>query len=467
MTVHFQEVVPVDAYSVQSKGFLHEIDQKVLTLLYQPLVGAFAYSLYMTLWCEATINQQKKKHQHLMNLTQFSLKDILSGRKKLEAIGLLKTFKQDNEQAREYLYELQMPLSPKDFFTDGFLSIYLYNRLGQSRFIEVRDSFQVQFTDSSSFTDVTASFNEVFTSLHPSEMASKHFSEITENAETSDRSLFDKGLKGKVYIVENTFDFEAMVNQISTFIVPKEVITPQLKEAIYKLAYIYQLEPIDMSRQIQNVYYSTGEISVENLRREVQKWYRFEHEEGLPVLALRTQPIPLKALQGMEPQTKEEELIKYFEEVSPYRLLEDYSGTTPAEVDLKLVAYCMLDQNLTPGVTNVLLDYVLSGNDMKLAKGLIERISSHWARKKVQTVPEAMSLAREEKRKYKDWQEKKSKTPGYYNGKQQKPSVQLPDWLKQESSENNNSKNHTDTDTLYYDEEENRKWLESLSNKSK
>lgn len=459
MTVHFQEVVPVDTYSVQCKGVLHEVDHKVLAMLYQPLVGAFAHSLYMTLWCEANMDQQTKKHQHLMNVTQFSLKDILSGRKKLEAIGLLKTFKKVGETSREYIYELQLPLSPNAFFTDGFLSIYLFNRLGKAKFNEVRESFYITQLDVSDYKDVTASFNEVFTSLHPSEMSSKSYAEITENVLPEDAALHEKGVHGKVVLGEETFDFESMVNQISTFIVPKEVLTPKLKEAIYKLAYIYQLQPTDMSKQIQNVYYSAGEISVENLRREIQKWYRFEHGERLPVLALKTQPVPLKALQGLEPKSKEEELIKYFEEVSPYQLLEDYSGTTPSEVDLKLVAYCMLDQNLTPGVTNVLLDYVLSENDMKLAKGLIERIASHWARKKAQTVPEAMELARDEKRKYKDWQEKKTKSGSYRANK--KPNVTVPDWLKQDTGSNIKTEESSST------EDENRKWLESLLNSSK
>jgi replication initiation and membrane attachment protein len=459
MTVHFQEVVPVDTYTVQCKGLLHEVDQNVLALLYQPLIGAFAHSLYLTLWCESKINPQSKKHQHLMNLTQFSLKDILSGRKKLEAIGLLKTLRKDGESSREYIYELQLPLSPKAFFTDGFLSIYLFNRLGQTKFNKIRESFLIPQADPSGFTDVTASFSDVFTSLHPSEMTSKSYSEINENVISDNVSLAEKGVQGNVSLGEAAFDFDAMVSQISAFVVPKEVITPKLKESIFKLAYIYQLEPMDMSRQIQNVYYSTGEINVENLQREIQKWYRFEHEEGLPVLALRTQPVHLKALQGLEPKSQEEELIKYFEEVSPYRLLEDYSGTTPSEVDLKLVAYCMLDQNLTPGVTNVLLDYVLSGNDMKLAKGLIEKISSHWARKKVQTVTEAMALAREEKRKSKEWQEKKTSKPGFYNGKQ-KPNVSVPDWLKPET---NAAK---DTESTNSSEDENRKWLESLLNNS-
>jgi replication initiation and membrane attachment protein len=387
------------------------------------------------------------------------LKDILAGRKKLEAIGLLKTYRQDNENNREYLYELQVPLSPKDFFTDGFLSIYLFNRLGKTRFHEIKSSFLVPQKDPASYAEVTASFSEVYTSLHPSEMSSKSYSEITEVPDgTSEKVLVDNGVKGRVRLGDETFDFDAMVTHISTFIVPKEVLTPQLKDSIYKLAYIYQLEPIDMSRQIQNVYYSNGEITVEHLRREIQKWYRFEHEEGLPVLALRTQPSTLKAMHGMEARTEEEKAVKFFEEVSPYRLLEDYSGATPAEVDLKLVAYCMIDQNLTPGVTNVLLDYVLHTNDMKLAKGLVERIASHWARKKVQTVPEAMALARDEKRKYKEWQEKKNAAPGYYAGKPQS-QVRVPDWLKPEET---NSPNDNEEDL-----EENRKWLESLLNKSK
>ena len=48
----WMELLPIDRYKVSAKGLLHNYDRKVLTMLYQPLIGSRAFSLYMTLWGE-------------------------------------------------------------------------------------------------------------------------------------------------------------------------------------------------------------------------------------------------------------------------------------------------------------------------------------------------------------------------------------------------------------------------------
>ena len=54
----------------------------------------------------------------------------------------------------------------------------------------------------------------------------------------------------------------------------------------------------------------------------------------------------------------------------------------------------MLDYKLNAGVINVLIDYVLKTNDNKLETKLVETIAGHWSRKKIETVEEAMEIAR-------------------------------------------------------------------------
>ncbi|KHF28793.1 Replication initiation and membrane attachment protein [Anoxybacillus sp. BCO1] len=44
MEYSWKELIAVDRYIVHAKGILSELDRKVLTLLYQPLIGAQAYS---------------------------------------------------------------------------------------------------------------------------------------------------------------------------------------------------------------------------------------------------------------------------------------------------------------------------------------------------------------------------------------------------------------------------------------
>ena len=59
----------------------------------------------------------------------------------------------------------------------------------------------------------------------------------------------------------------------------------------------------------------------------------------------------------------------------------------------------MVNQKLMPGVINVLIDYVLKTNNMKLNKNFIETIAGHWKRKNIETVSEAIEECRKEHKK--------------------------------------------------------------------
>src|SRR3982751_3079018 len=128
MAQHWQEIIPIDRYIVAAGGPLHEYDRKVVTFLYQPLIGSTCFSLYMTLWAELEENRlwsEDSTHHLLMNLLEMNLKEIYEARLKLEGIGLLKTFVKTDEGERSFIYELFPPLTPEQFFLDGMLNIYL------------------------------------------------------------------------------------------------------------------------------------------------------------------------------------------------------------------------------------------------------------------------------------------------------------------------------------------------------
>ena len=60
--------------------------------------------------------------------------------------------------------------------------------------------------------------------------------------------------------------------------------------------------------------------------------------------------------------------------------------------------------DLKAGVVNVLIDYVLRINDNKLTKSFVDAIASQWKRSNIETVEEAMNLAK------KEYQNRKKKT---------------------------------------------------------
>lgn len=89
----------------------------------------------------------------------------------------------------------------------------------------------------------------------------------------------------------------------------------------------------------------------------------------------------------------------------------------------------MFDQQLLPGVVNVLIEYVMRTNDMKLPRAYVIKIAAHWARKNIKTVKEAMTLAQTEHQKYQEWsnQNKRKRTsPARRNERKDT----LPKWMK-------------------------------------
>jgi replication initiation and membrane attachment protein len=82
-------------------------------------------------------------------------------------------------------------------------------------------------------------------------------------------------------------------------------------------------------------------------------------------------------------------------------------GIKPPDSELLIVESLRSNQRLTDPVINVLIQYVLLKTDMKLVKNYVDKIASHWARKEIRTVEEAMEYAKKEHQQYLRWQERK------------------------------------------------------------
>ncbi|WP_078555451.1 replication initiation and membrane attachment family protein [Bacillus alkalicellulosilyticus] len=435
MSWHWTELLPIDRYVVQTVDHLHALDQKILTLLYQPLIGAFAHSLYMTFWSELQRDQycsEENSHRHLMTVMDAPLHHIYEHRKKLEAIGLLKTFKRKDEEGSTYLYELQPPMSPYQFFQNDVLSVYLFNRIGKTKYRQLRERFLLTVTQKDDFFEVTHAFDEVFTTLHHSEMSMSFQSEMMEALQLNEtEKLIERPKQDPLLFNESSFDFELLEADLSAVVAPKELMTTEVRETIVRLAFVYKISPLEMSRVLQRSVIHDDEVDLQQLRKKVQDWYKLENGNDPPSLGLRTQPVALQSMNGKEPKTEEEKMVKLYETTSPLALIESRGdGAKVPPADAKIVESLLLDYKLTPGVANVLLDYVLIRNDMKLTKALIDKIAGHWARKNIKTVKEAMEFAKEEYKKATEVKTspKKQQTYSKTNAKKDK----LPKWLVDE-----------------------------------
>lgn len=439
----WSEVQPVDRYQVSLSGILHEYDRKVISLLYQPLIGTNCYSLYTTLWNEVENNRilsDDWTHYHLMNFLSLNLREIYDARLKLEGIGLLKTFVKQVGEDRKFIYELQPPLSPEQFFTDGMLNVFLYRQLGRTHFLRLKNVFADQMVDKQEYKEITRTFQEVYTTN-----ADNLFQDTDANEASKigfDEQFISRSSPRKIKIENTDFDFELLMAGLNEVIIPKSSITKQVKAAITNLSFLYNINALEMKNLLLSALNSEQEIDIEQLRKAARDWYQLEHSQQLPKLIDRLQPVLYRS-HIEETNTQEEKLIVYLETISPRQLLIDISdGSEPSKSDLQAVEEVMFQQQLPPGVINVLIQYVMLKTDMKLTKNYLEKIASHWSRKKVKTVKDAMELAKNEHRQYQQWAENK-------NGqkeKRKKPirTEKIPEWFNENDDKPVNQENSED-----------------------
>ncbi|MGE6628927.1 replication initiation and membrane attachment family protein [Bacillus sp. NPDC077027] len=437
MTEHWKEVLAVDPYVVKSASLLGDIDRQLITLLYQPLIGTVAYSLYMTLWGELEQNRVWGKpapHRQLMVMLQTNLNEIFEQRHKLEAIGLLRTYEQDTEEGRLFTYELVPPLRPNEFFQDGMLNVLLYNRVEKAKYAQLRDYFSYPSVPKEA-RDISRSFEEVFRVLQPSEL--KMTPELDDASSLEDGyEYMTVGRAQAAPLSDESFDFDLLLAGMSDMMIPRKALTKQVKETIKKLSIVYGITPLQMQNIVAGACGADQMISTEELRKAARDWYQIEHSGHRPKLIDQVQPRHLR--NGSSEQTStsspDAKLIDKLESITPRELLQDMSdGVEPTYADLKVVEEIMLEQKLEPGVVNVLIYYTLLKTDMKLSKTYMQKIASHWVRKKIKTVTEAMQIAKEENRQMTEWAEQKKQRSSYPAGKVIREE-KLPEWMKEEEA---------------------------------
>lgn len=127
------------------------LERRVLTELYQPMVGVLAVGLYLLLYHhlrdEETGYAQPESQRRLfrglgLEPNAAGRQALAEGASKLEAVGLLQTFRQHDPAADETLYEyvLLRPLSPGEFFSNLHLSLLLRDRIGKPALMELREA---------------------------------------------------------------------------------------------------------------------------------------------------------------------------------------------------------------------------------------------------------------------------------------------------------------------------------------
>ena len=414
-------ILPADSYIVINKTTITDADRKLISMLYQPIIGYTAVSLYNTLIDDLDkleLMSEELTHHHLMSTMQLKLEDIIIAREKLEGIGLIKTYVKKGN-INSYVYLIYSPITANEFFNHPVLNVVLYNNLGKKEYERLLNYYKVPRISLKDYEEITCSFDNAFKTSPGTvlDMPTDVIKRESNNLEIT------KGI-----------DFNLLISSIPSSQISEKCFNKETKELINALSFTYNLSTLDMQGIVKNALNEKGTIDKTELRKNCRDYYKFDNNGKLPTLIYNKQPDYLKKPQG--DNSKWAKMVYTFENMTPYQFLKaKYKGGEPTERDMRLIESLLVDQKLNSGVVNVLIAYVLKINNEQLKKSYVETIAGQWKRLNIETVEEAMRITEKEHKKMKKLVEDKKKPTTPTTKKQATQEAVVPAWFNQNLNE--------------------------------
>lgn len=365
-----------DGLSLRITRTLSNEELQSLMICYLPLIGHDGVILYMSvISCEQS--GEFLTHQNLLNQSDMTIDQLENARVQCERAYLIRTFKKSVGEREFYIWQIELPLIIDDLLSHEVLARRLYNSIGKSRFDAIKQKFTKERSGFSDFKAISAAFK------------------------ASDLMGWDE-------------EFELEFQQVKPALVPSAHLeikfdTQKFLRDISPLAFPISARNGENIRLIEECATIYG-ISEEDMRMLVSRCIRLK-DQSLDEEKLKQKVRSFKGIVPVLPQDP-------YTAPSIAFLQSKQNGIAVSSADKKLIEHLILEMKLTPEVVNVLLEYVLENNQMRLNRSYVEKIAATWIRLNVSNKEEALAQTHRE-------------TP---KGKSVRKDV-LPLWFDEESEE--------------------------------
>ncbi len=402
----WDHIHPKDSYCVKMATPLTNIDQKVITFLYQPIIEKEAYSLYMTMWSELSDFESETAamlHADLITSCNLELPKLYLGRLRLEGIGLLRTYeKQKNGNQTWFLYELQPPLSAAAFFKDEILSLLLIEAVGERRYQSLLEKFSNPKVNTEEFLEITKKFLDVF-QFQPAQLA--QYEKILE----SSRSSLNLVEPRQPVVDDKSFNWTFFMGLLDGLYVDKNQIESELKELIFSLHQLYNIDELAMLGYInESADTATNKVAKKTLKGKVLRDYHQKKPQKLVALDKEIELLetPTEKSQFRKNSLKlegfsdgEVQVILVSEQYAPLEFLreikEEKNGFVSPE-ERWCIENIRKQSGLPDSVINVMIHYILVGKENStIRQSFANTIANDWAQNKVYTPEGAMKKAKD------------------------------------------------------------------------
>lgn len=360
-----------DYYQIKLASLITNVDKDILVELYQPLIGAQATILYLTLLKEKIHEPEQHFYQmdRLLRNMQLAPGELLSARRYLEAVGLLRTYESVQEDLRTYAHVLYAPKSPKSFFDDVLFKGLLIQAVGEREAKSLANKYKLNLTIEDDFKEVSASFVDVFRPDYDDPAFKKDFGNEILGRE-----------HGRAKIEFNYDLFFGYIQENST-IKPDALKKRECKE-IERLATLFGLDEKQMAFIVIDIFKANEEnhIDFSILKNRCEDEIRFSGG----IEARKSKVSGDSALARK---------IEMMDDVAPAKFLSYLQkGTKPAKSDINTIDLLSKNYKFNNGIINVIIDYVLVKNDNILSRNYCESIAATLARNDIRTAVDAMNF---------------------------------------------------------------------------
>lgn len=230
-----------DFYEVYLNSIISDFDHDTLTMLYQPIVGSHAISLYLTLYADYKKKSDISSLEDLLLEMGIDITILTEAKNKLEGIGLIRTYYKKDKGQSFLKFVLYAPKTPKEFFDDILFKGLLISRIGEKKVQQYLRRYKTKKLDLDGYNEISASFNDVFKSS------------LDEDVYSSTLNIVG-GYGRKVIDVSKGFDNAKFLSSLENFnILPKAIKKSDMKK-ISELALLYGVNEDIMGDYVSQAY---------------------------------------------------------------------------------------------------------------------------------------------------------------------------------------------------------------------
>ena len=448
-SIKWSQLNPRDCIQVTQQVWLTQRELQFVTQLYVPFLGVQASTLYLVLFSELSPNSYQSdviRLADLLAIVNMGIPDFYQARIRLESVGLLKTYRYEDEDSisAQYTFELQAPASPNLFFKDALLSTLLVNQVGHQRFEILQKRFSVK-EKAPYGQDVTSTFQEGF-------QLPFNMSQYKRNI-AQEKQMIKDVKQQESLVLNSNIDWELLTDLLKSQFVHEQALTDEVKQMLNSFQLYYGLTEREIAQYV--IYaadLSTGEIDEKELYSIIinaNQHLAAPKKEEVSITPVESTPeiseVVTEEKQEITPAPMQlpqaiQRLITLAKEMTPFDFMTSIKQQRNGYVsngEQRIILDLVQVGTIPSEVINILIHYVLVvKNNPTITKNLMDTIANDWSQKGIQSAEQAIEAVRQRDKEFKAIRKEKIENrqvqsysgKKYYGNAPKGRVASVPDW---------------------------------------